>query len=197
VSITGTRVLIATLLVPLSHTELRPRNFSWVDKEEYVQRQAQTRSKPRLVAGDLDAEGASRSSSRSATFGQRLRQGDEDAARSDLSRGKRRDDGILTARRTKDGGMEMSFVPKAGGGRGEDDLNVDYVPQTKQDATAASDGKKRPTDKRVERFAAGLEKGGYRGAADGQREMSEDERKGRTGRRHPGRSASKNVFRGL
>lgn len=147
-----------------------------------------------MVAGggdDEDEDGRTRVG-RGSTFGQRLKRGDRDAA-AGSSKGKSRDDGILTARRTKDGGMEMSFVPQASGGRGEDDLNVDYVPQKKE---AADDGKK-PGDKRVERFAAGLEKGGYRGSADGNREVTEDERKGRSSRRHPGRSASKNVFRGL
>lgn len=81
-------------------------------------------------------------------------------------------------------------MPKAGGGRGEDDLTVDYVPDAK---TKAEDKR----DKRVERFGAGLEKGGYRGSATGEREVTEAERKGRTQRRHPGRSASKNVFRGM
>jgi len=176
-----------------SSPELRPRNFSWVDKDEYAQRQ-KVLSRPRLVAGDDDDDEGSSRRSKGSTFGQRLRQGDRDGAASSR-RGKERDDGILTSKRTGDGGMEMSFVPKAGGGRGDDDLNVDYVPQKKD--SAGDDGNKKAGDKRVEKFAAGLEKGGYRGVADGQREVSEEERKGRASRRHPGRSASKNVFRGL
>lgn len=167
-----------------------------MDKEEYARRQGGVVSKPRLVTGGEDEEdddGPRRRGSavgRASSFGQRLRHGN---AEQSSAKSRSRDDGILSARRTKDGGMEMSFVPKAGGGQGDDNLNVDYVAQDKK---GQDDGKK-PGDKRVERFAAGLEKGGYRGSKDGQREMTEEERKGRTGRRHPGRSASKNVFRGL
>jgi ribosome biogenesis protein ENP2 len=88
--------------------------------------------------------------------------------------------------------MEMSFIPKASSGRGVDDmLSADYQPSLDKDK---SGGKR---DKKVERFGAGLEKGGYTGRAGGEREISEAERKGRASRRHPGRSASKNVFRGM
>ncbi len=151
--------------------------------------------RPRLIAGDDEsaADGRPRPGKALATFGQRLKR---DASQSQRqSQQRKTDDEPLTMRRTADGGMEMSFIPKASSGRGADDmLSADYQPGMDKAKLAAADGKR---DKKVQRFGAGLEKGGYTGRANGEREVSEAERKGRSDRRHPGRSASKNVFRGM
>lgn len=74
------------------------------------------------------------------------------------------------------------------------------APKSKSDARAGKDeddsrgGKPRkvPLPKGVERFGAGMEKGGGDRNA---RELSEQERSGRTRRRRGMRSGSKNAFR--
>jgi ribosome biogenesis protein ENP2 len=94
-------------------------------------------------------------------------------------------------RRLEDGGMEMSFIPSANAGQGDDNIEgTDFI------ADGGKGGKKdmQKGERKVERFGAGLEKGGL---AAGDRELTEAERSGRQKRRHPGRSASKNVFRGM
>lgn len=104
------------------------------------------------------------------------------------------DEGVLGMRKTKDGGMEMSFMPKVGGGRGDDDLAGPDYKLEKKDKNMEDEKK---GGRKKEAFGAGLEKGGFRGLAGGEKELSEAERKGRSSKRNPGRSASKNVFRGM
>lgn len=99
------------------------------------------------------------------------------------------DDGVLAMRRGADGGMEMSFIPKgtkdrrpASGGRGSG--GADEQETDEEDGRRGGKGR----GPKVEKFGAGLEKGG-------EGKKAEWERGGRKERRHPGRSASKNVFR--
>lgn len=110
------------------------------------------------------------SQAKAQTFGQRLH-----ATRKPKEEEK--PEGVLAMRRSADGGMEMSFIPKAGSGKGKlEDEEDEY----------SGGGYRRRS--RVETFGAGLEKGGH----------EEDElqgRNGRTKRRHIERSASKNAFR--
>ncbi|KAJ9115526.1 hypothetical protein QFC22_005288 [Naganishia vaughanmartiniae] len=148
-------------------------------------------SRPRLFAGDVDTSTATARGPKS--FGQRLRTsgGAEMRNSGKGGKGKYGDDSIVTMRRTEDGGMEMSFIPSATAGQGDDNVEgTDYVP----DPNKAKKGAPVKGERKVERFGAGLEKGG---APVGSKELSEAERSGRQSRRHPGRSASKNVFRGL
>ncbi|TXT13630.1 hypothetical protein VHUM_00997 [Vanrija humicola] len=123
-----------------------------------------TGRRPQLVVGGQSGP------SKPQTFGQRLQ--------ASSSKGKEAaavPDGVLAMRRAGDGGMEMSFVPQQTG-KGLAD-----------DADEYSGGSFRKRDK-VERFGAGLEKGGE-DEADVLKEG------GRTKRRHVERSASKNAFR--
>ncbi|KAJ9102989.1 hypothetical protein QFC19_004546 [Naganishia cerealis] len=143
-------------------------------------------NKPRLFAGDVDTTTATVRGPKS--FGQRLRTSTTNGSDRQSGKGKR-DDSIVTMRRTEDGGMEMSFIPSAGAGQGDDNVEgTDFV----ADPNKSKKGGK--VERKVERFGAGLEKGGL---PIGGKELSEAERSGRQSRRHPGRSASKNVFRGL
>jgi ribosome biogenesis protein ENP2 len=77
--------------------------------------------------------------------------------------------------------MEMSFIPQSKGrhreGDGDDEERDEYS------------GGTRKKDRKVERFGAGMERG------QEEVEVEESMRKGRTTRRHVGRSASKNAFR--
>jgi len=86
-------------------------------------------------------------------------------------------------RRAADGGMEMSYIPKAAE-RGEDRLTGEGVEDE------YSGGSYRHKKDKVERFGAGLEKGG-----EEPDELEGESRAGRTKRRHIARSASKNAFR--
>ncbi|WVQ78443.1 hypothetical protein IAT38_000529 [Cryptococcus sp. DSM 104549] len=127
------------------------------------------REKPTLVVGGTQPTSQ-------PTFGQRL----HSQSSSSKSKPAAEDSSILATRRSADGGMEMSFIPSSkprrkGAGSGSEDEADEY-----------SGGTRRKD--RVERFGAGMEKG----------KAEEDElegRGGRTQRRHPGRSASKNAFR--
>lgn len=91
----------------------------------------------------------------------------------------------------------MSWVPSSGGGgkgkrrsSGYDDaMDVDDGSK----ARGKGKSKERDTRKGVERFGAGMEKGGE--APAGQGGMSDADRKGRTHRRRDMRSGSKNTFR--
>ncbi|WOO81319.1 Ribosome biogenesis protein enp2 [Vanrija pseudolonga] len=124
-----------------------------------------TGRRPQLVVGGQSGP------SKPQTFGQRLQ--------ASSSKGKAAasvvPDGVLAMRRAGDGGMEMSFVPQQTG-KGLAD-----------DADEYSGGSFRKRDK-VERFGAGLEKGG-------EEEADVLKEGGRTKRRHVERSASKNAFR--
>ncbi|WWC60785.1 uncharacterized protein I303_103361 [Kwoniella dejecticola CBS 10117] len=141
------------------------------------------RSAPRLVVGESSSS-RSAGPSKQSTFGQRLKKSTGSNAAANGS-GFENDKSVLAMRKAADGGMEMSFIPsskpRARGEQGEggEDEQDEYS------------GGTRRKDRKVERFGAGLEKGGG--------EECEDEeiqgRSGRTKRRHPGRSASKNAFR--
>jgi ribosome biogenesis protein ENP2 len=114
-------------------------------------------ARPSLVVGGQAA--------RPQTFGQRL-------AASKPKTVEEKPDGVLAMKRSADGGMEMSFIPKAGGKK--DDSDDEYGGGTFRRRS------------KVEKFGAGLEKGA---------EEEENMEQGRKTRRHPGRSASKNTFR--
>ncbi|KAI5450831.1 Small ribosomal subunit biogenesis [Naganishia albida] len=145
-------------------------------------------NKPRLFAGDVDTTTVTARGPKS--FGQRLRTAGDGATRQ-AGKGKR-DDSIVTMRRLEDGGMEMSFIPSANAGHGDDNIEgTDFIADG---AGKKGKGDVKKGERKVERFGAGLEKGGL---AAGDRELTEAERSGRQKRRHPGRSASKNVFRGM
>ncbi|KAL7424272.1 Small ribosomal subunit biogenesis [Cryptotrichosporon argae] len=128
--------------------------------------------KPRLVAGAGTGASTPRGTQ---TLAQRLHAMPAASARG----AQRQTDGeVLAMRRAADGGMEMSYVPSAAAvraGKAEAALGDEYT-----------GGEFRRRTK-VEKFGAGLERG------HDDNEGSRD--KGRTQRRHPGRSASKNAFR--
>ena len=95
--------------------------------------------------------------------------------------------------RNADGTVEMSWVPSSGG-KGKrrasaSDFDMDIEPEP---GRAKGKGKERDTRKGVERFGAGMEKGGE---APSEGKMSEAETRGRTSRRRDVRSGSKNTFR--
>ena len=123
-------------------------------------------SRPRLVGSGETPQ------PRQDTFGSRLHSSRPKLKASNPAD----DDGVLSMRRSMDGGMEMSFIPQAKGRFGGDE---------ERDV----EGDKRRRDRKVEKFGAGLEKG------------MEDEvdlgKGGRVRRRQVGmgRSASKNAFR--
>lgn len=165
----------------LTTTDLRqydPRNFAPSERPSQGNSLARIGSKqrerPRLVSGGADDDRPRPSS----TFGQRL-SGSQRA-----SNGKGKDakpEGVLAMRKQADGGMEMSFIPSGPPGDFEDGRDFDGV-----------DGAVRePRRRKPETFGAGLEKGGDEPENDAEGEA----KMGRTKRRHPGRSASKNVFR--
>ncbi|KAG9073975.1 hypothetical protein FS749_014519 [Ceratobasidium sp. UAMH 11750] len=80
-----------------------------------------------------------------------------------------------------DGGFEMSFVPL---GRADSDEEQRSARKSRKGGAGGSGGK-------VERFGAGMERGG-RGKEE---DVKENERNGRTKRRTGVRSGSKNAFR--
>ena len=149
-------------------------------------------NKPQLqvASGSTNLNGRSSSAT---TFGQRLHTSQK-SSKSTTS--DPRLENVLAMRRSGDGGMEMSFIPSGsskpkppgGGGGGEDGglFNDDY-----DQAQSAADARKR--EKKVERFGHGLQKGLEEG--EGQGDLEGETKSGRTKRRHPGRSASKNTFR--
>ena len=125
--------------------------------------------RPQLQAGQSSSGPTAASS-----FGQRLH--------SSKSKPVQKEDprlsNVLAMRRSGDGGMEVSFVP-TGSSKSEDRIEEEF------DGGAP----KKRADK-VERFGHGLQKGLE------EEEGGEGESKsGRTKRRDPGRSASKNAFR--
>lgn len=152
-----------------------------------------------MIAGDVEEDALGRPRPRAAanqSLGQRLRTDGQGDRSNGKGKAKALDDGVLAMRKLKDGGMEMSFIPKAGGGKGMDDLAGPDYELTKK-VKGGDQGRDGKRDKRVEKYGAGLEKGGYTGTRNGEKPETDAERKGRSERRHPGRSASKNVFRGL
>jgi ribosome biogenesis protein ENP2 len=100
--------------------------------------------------------------------------------------------------RKGDGSVEVSWVPtpgssRAGAGPGDDEDDEDergLVGGRSRGKMRAS--KEKDVRKGVERFGAGMEKGGE---DPNMRTLSEQERRGRTQRRRGMRSGSKNVFR--
>lgn len=139
-------------------------------------------NKPQLQVASSSNSGATSSST---SFGQRLHSSKPDKS----TKSDPRMDNVLAMRRSGDGGMEMSFIPtgsskpRTPGTSGSGLFNDDYD----QEAAAA-----RKKEKKVERFGHGLQKGLEEGD-DG--DLEGDSKSGRTKRRHPGRSASKNAFR--
>lgn len=172
----------------------RDRAYQTPEERKAARRAEYHRPRPRMVAGDGDDAISATSSRANATLGQRKRAGQDRAsrtARDDV--GRSADASVLGMRKMRDGGMEMSFMPSSGGRKGDDIAAPDYVAPSslqKRQKESAAGGK-------VERFGAGLEKGGYRALAGGEREVSLEERQGRQKRRQPGRSASKNTFRSM
>lgn len=142
------------------------------DGEEYSseeEEQASAKSAFPLARGQKPKLQGAAAASKPQTFGQRLHASRKPAA-------EEKPEGVLAMRRSADGGMEMSFIPKSGGRGKLEDEEDEY----------GGGGYRRRA--RVETFGAGLEKGGEQ----------EDElqgRSGRTKRRHIERSASKNAFR--
>ena len=116
------------------------------------------------------------------TLGQRLGSINKSAS-SASSRHAARDDGVLATRKHMDGGMEMSFIPRTSSKGDEEDDRDEYSGGT---------ARKERVDKGVERFGAGMEKGGKDRDAEG---LEGEGRDGRTRRRLVGRSGSKNAFR--
>ncbi|WWC89722.1 uncharacterized protein L201_004647 [Kwoniella dendrophila CBS 6074] len=143
-------------------------------------------SQPKLVVGGSSS--SSTTATKQSTFGQRLKSVSSKKD-SDKNGGFENDSSILAMRKSADGGMEMSFIPKSGGsGKAR---NND---QEEDDQDEYSGGTRRK-DRKVETFGLGMEKG----REDGDDNDGDDDdlqgRSGRTKRRHPGRSASKNAFR--
>ncbi|KAI0371259.1 hypothetical protein BV20DRAFT_993435 [Pilatotrama ljubarskyi] len=133
--------------------------------------------KVRLVPLQAQNDASSRGVDKNATFGQRRSQ----LGPKGKERASSREDAAV--RRTADGGIEMTFIPRtSSSGHDYDDGPVSGKAKAKE-----------PKRKGVETFGAGMERGGE----DPEREMSEAERKGRTKRRQGMRSGSKNVFRKL
>jgi ribosome biogenesis protein ENP2 len=85
--------------------------------------------------------------------------------------------------------MEMSFVPQTTGG---DDEQDEYSGGTARKERGGAGEEREPRGKKVERFGAGLEKGGEE---QGGEDLGTMQREGRSKRRDPGRSGSKNAFR--
>ncbi|GBE87402.1 Ribosome biogenesis protein enp2 homolog [Sparassis crispa] len=140
------------------------------------QRQPNVRMVPLRAKSDV----ASARADKDATFGQRRFTGGVDAKRK--GRAPPRDTQL---RHSADGGMEMSFIPKASSHHADDDiLDDDHDNGMKQRVKGTA------RRKGVETFGAGMERGGRE-----EQEMSESERKGRTHRRKGMRSGSKNTFR--
>lgn len=160
-----------------------PRKLRPGEEKRQMLRHYQYR--PQLQVGS-SANANSAGASSSTSFGQRLHSSkSKSSPRSDP-----RLDNILAVRRSGDGGMEMSFVPTGSSKQpGKDGSAPDDTLDDFDSGAAEQKAKKR--DKKVERFGHGLQKG----LEDEEDDMEGEGRSGRTKRRHPGRSASKNVFR--
>ncbi|KAJ3970888.1 NUC153 and WD40 repeat-containing nucleolar rRNA processing-related protein [Lentinula raphanica] len=125
------------------------------------------------------ANGARTAAGKDATFGQR-RAHSSGTSRLNAEKRPSRPGKVSVA---EDGGMEMSWVPSAD--------SPSQSQKSKEGSNKRGKGSK-PQDRRkgVERFGAGLEKGGRDPV-----EIAESDRKGRTHRRQGTRSGSKNAFR--
>lgn len=139
------------------------------DEEEEEEAEVQAKGRPSrafpLASGARASLVVGGQAARPKTFGQRLAAAKPKAA-------EEKPDGVLAMRRAADGGMEMSFIPKAGGRKDESD-----------DEYGGGTFRRRS---KVEKVGIGLEMGA---------EPEESTEQGRKTRRHPGRSASKNTFR--
>ncbi|KAK8869522.1 hypothetical protein IAR55_000088 [Kwoniella newhampshirensis] len=147
-----------------------------------AQRRAQPRAAPRLVVG---GGGDSRETAQ-PTFGQRLHSSRPSSATNGKSRvnALENDPSVLAMRRSTDGGMEMSFIPTSSSSKRRSNGGED------EDEQDEYSGGTRRKERKVETFGVGMEKGG---AEEDDGDL--DGRGGRTKRRDPGRSASKNAFR--
>ncbi|KAK7436516.1 Small ribosomal subunit biogenesis [Stygiomarasmius scandens] len=146
----------------------RPGQKNLRVEEAYARTKQQNRkaANVKLVPMQAQTNGAgNNNNNKEATFGQRM--SSSSVGKKQKARG--------GATVSEEGGMEMSWVPSSSneGGR--------------KDEGRKSKQKQR---KGVETFGAGMERGG-----ETARELSENERKGRTQRRTGVRSGSKNVFR--
>ena len=155
-----------------------PRNFAPSERPSQGNSLARIGSKqrerPKLVSGAADDDRPRPSS----TFGQRL----SSSQRASSSKGKdAKPEGVLSMRKQADGGMEMSFIPSGPAGDHEDGRDFDGDESQVRE----------PRRRKPETFGAGLEKGGD----EPENDVEGEAKMGRTKRRHPGRSASKNVFR--
>ncbi|KAF9239282.1 WD40-repeat-containing domain protein [Melanogaster broomeanus] len=145
----------------------RPGQQNTRVQQEYARtREANRRSsKVNLVPLVAQTRSTGKMGDKNETFGQRLTSRHMSKSSANPS---------SNVRFSKDGGMEMSFVPS-----GTDDLRN------------SAPARKKTIRKGVEVFGAGME----RGTEEPKGEMSESERRGRTHRRKGMRSGSKNVFR--
>lgn len=129
------------------------------------------------------------SSSKSSTFGQRIKSQSRSSAHSNITVSDPLAAGVISSKHLGGGAMEMSFVPQTAvrrnnkGAEAEGILDDDY--DEKREEREAAREKKRLG---VEEFGAGLEKGGR---------DPEEEKGGREKRRTGGRMASGNTFRSL
>ena len=149
-----------------------------------LQYQPSTSSGPGRTTASTDGSFGHR---RSASARQRQRQ-------NDVTSDTNRDDDEHVFRKG-DGSVEVSWVPtttsrpsRSDGAAGGEDDNDDLVERRPGGHKRAS----KDTRKGVERFGAGMEKGGEN---PDMRVLSEQERSGRTRRRRGMRSGSKNAFR--
>ncbi|KAJ4468823.1 NUC153 and WD40 repeat-containing nucleolar rRNA processing-related protein [Lentinula aciculospora] len=111
-----------------------------------------------------------------ATFGQRRAH----TSASSYSGGGKRPTHTNKVSIAEDGGMEMSWVPSANS----------QSENLEKSSGRGKDGNQLSRRKGVEKFGAGMEKGGEESV-----ELSESDRKGRVQRRQGNRSGSKNAFR--
>jgi ribosome biogenesis protein ENP2 len=170
-------------LSSLRHADLYPASY----KAHQAARQQKRDPNVRLVP--LRAQSSSKALyDKDATFGQRRSISTKCAS---TSPGAAAEANELVVRKV-DGSVEMSWVPapKSKGRRTSDTMDVDGEPPQR-----SRNGVKEDTRKGVERFGAGMEKGGE-DPMDG-RALSEQERSGRKKRRKDVRSGSKNTFRRL
>lgn len=168
-----------------------PRKLKPGQEKRQMLRHYEYNNRPQLQVGS--SSNNSGASSSSTSFGQRLHSSKN--AGKESTKSDPRLDNVLAMRKSGDGGMEMSFIPSGSskpnipgkGGSGGGLFNDDYDEEVQAAALAA---KRR--EKKVERFGHGLQKGLEE---DDGEDLEGDSRSGRTKRRHPGRSASKNAFR--
>lgn len=157
------------------------------------QPKAQPGPKPKLVALSAGQEERPVASSKSVSFGQRIKNKAQEASASGSKAAAAEDASIISRKLLADGGMEMSFIPKAdaaGKGKGkqaEGIVDDDFVQDKGSLAREVAREKKR---RGIEEFGAGMERGG-----EEEERVKEEDKQGRQKRRTGGRSASGNTFR--